>query len=150
MRRQWGLTRSPYLFESDLKVDAFKPQLRNGAQENWIGKWCKVVVEKAAAMDLGLSEDERYKVLGIALQLIDEQVLYPIQELLGTWWTIITKRQWRANPLDDPQAMYCSSFVRYCYKETGRDFLDSSVSVSNTTPEDVARAGQYNMVDYSQ
>ena len=93
-----GLTRSPYLFESDLKVDAFKPQLRNGAQENWIGKWCKVGVENAAVMDLGLSEDERDKVLGIALQLIDEQVLYPIQELLGTWWTIITKRQWGATP----------------------------------------------------
>lgn len=96
-----GLTRSPYLFESDLKVDAFKPQLRNGAQENWIGKWCKV---------------------GVGGQ----------------------------PPLDDRHVMYCSSFVRYCYKDAGRDFLDGSVSVSNTTPEDVARAGQYNMGDYSQ
>ncbi len=34
-------TKSPYIFESDLKVNLFKPQLRNGAQENWIGKWCR-------------------------------------------------------------------------------------------------------------
>jgi len=143
-----GLTRSPYLFESDLKVNAFKPQLRNGAQENWIGKWCKDGVENAAVIDLGLSDDERDNVLGTALQLVDEQVLYPIQELLGTWWAIIIKSQWRDNPLDDRHAMYCSSFVRYCYKEAGRDFLDDSVSVSNTTPEDIAKAGSDKMVIY--
>jgi uncharacterized protein YfaT (DUF1175 family) len=68
-------------------------------------------------------------------------VLYPIQELLGTWWSIIMKKQWLPNPLDDPHAMYCSSFVRYCYKEAGRDFLGQEISVSNTTPEDIARAG---------
>ncbi len=143
-----GLTKSPYLFESDLKVNAFKPQLRNGAQENWTGKWCKEEVETAAVIALDLADNERDKVLGTALQLVDEQVLYPIQELLGTWWAIITKRQWQDNPLDDRNAMYCSSFVRYCYKEAGRDFLDDSVSVSNTTPEDVARAGRDKMVLY--
>ena len=143
-----SLIRSPYLFESDLKVNAFKPQLRNGAQENWLEKWCKEGVENAAVIDLGLSDDERDKVLGTALQLVDEQVLYPIQELLGTWWAIITKSQWRENPVDDRHAMYCSSFVRYCYREAGRDFLDGSVSVSNTTPEDIAKAGTNIMVLY--
>ena len=143
-----SLTKSPYLFESDLKVNAFKPQLRNGAQENWMGKWCKEGVENAAVIDLGLSDDERDKVLGTALQLVDEQVLYPIQELLGTWWAIITKSQWKENPLADRHAMYCSSFVRYCYKEAGRDFLDGSVSVSNTTPEDIAIAVRDKMVFY--
>lgn len=137
-----ALTRSPYLFESDLKVNAFKPQLRNGAQENWIGKWCNEGVENAAVIDLGLSDDEKDKILATSLQLVDEQVLYPIQELLGTWWAIITKRQWMNNPLNDPHAMYCSSFVRHCYKEAGRDFIDGSVSVSNTTPEDIAKAGK--------
>lgn len=28
--------KSPYIFESDLKVDIFHPQVRNGAQENWV------------------------------------------------------------------------------------------------------------------
>ena len=142
-RRGQGGTksRSPYIFESDLKVDVFKPQLRNGAQENWIGKYCREKVENAAIIDFGLSEAERDNVLATTLQLVDEQVLYPIHELLGTWWAIITKKEWLENPVDDPHAMYCSAFVSYCYKEAGVDFLAPQVSVSNTTPEHIAQAG---------
>lgn len=135
------ITKSLYLFESDLKVNAFKPQLRNGAQENWIGKWCKEEVENAAIIDLGLSKDQEDKILATALQLVDEQVLYPIQELLGTWWSIIMQQEWKDNPLDDPHAMYCSAFVRFCYNEAGKDFLENKVSISNTTPEHIAQAG---------
>ncbi len=134
-------TKSPYLFESDLHVDLFKSQLRNGAQENWIGKYCRESVENAAVIDFGLSEDQKDDILATALQLVDEQVLYPIQELLGTWWAIITRKQWLPNPADDPHAMYCSAFVRYCYKEAGKDFIGPEISVSNTTPEDIAQAG---------
>jgi hypothetical protein len=134
-------SKSPYIFESDLKVNVFKPQLRNGAQENWIGKYCREKVEHAAIIDFGLSEAERDNVLATALQLVDEQVLYPIHELLGTWWAIITKKEWLENPVDDPHAMYCSAFVSYCYKEAGVDFLGPQVSVSNTTPEHIAQAG---------
>jgi hypothetical protein len=72
---------------------------------------------------------------------VDEQVLYPIHELLGTWWAIITKKEWLENPVDDPHAMYCSAFVSYCYKKAGVDFLGPQVSVSNTTPEHIAQAG---------
>jgi hypothetical protein len=135
-------TRSPYIFESDLKVKLFKPQVRNGAQENWIGKWCVEKVEHAAIIDFGLSDDERDNILANALQLVDEQVLYPIQELLGTWWAIVTGKQWLPNPLNDPNhAMYCSAFVRYCYQQAKKDFLGSEVDVSNTAPEDIAKAG---------
>ena len=142
-RRGQGGTksRSPYIFESDLKVDVFKPQLRNGAQENWIGKYCREKVENAGVIDFGLSDAERDNVLATALQLVDEQVLYPIHELLGTWWAIITKKEWLENPFDDPHAMYCSAFVSYCYKEAGVDFPGPQVSVSNTTPEHIAQAG---------
>jgi len=142
-RRGQGGTksRSPYIFESDLKVDVFKPQLRNGAQENWIGKYCREKVENAAIIDFGLSEAERDNVLATALQLVDEQVLYPIHELLGTWWAIITKKEWLENPVDDPHAMYCSAFVSYCYKEAGVDFIGPELGTSNTTPEHVAQAG---------
>ena len=47
--------RSPYLFESDLHVDPPHAQLRNGAQENWIGKWCQDDIEHAAILDFALS-----------------------------------------------------------------------------------------------
>jgi hypothetical protein len=134
-------SKSPYIFESDLHIDLFKSQLRNGAQENWIGKWCRERVENAAVIDFNLSEEQRDNILATSLQLVDEQVLYPIQELLGTWWAIITKKQWLPNPLDDPHAMYCSAFVRNCYKGAGKDFIGSEISVSNTTPEDIAQAG---------
>jgi len=134
-------SKSPYLFESDLKVNLLKSQIRNGAQENWIGKWCQEEVENAAVIDFGLSGNQEEDILATALQLVDEQVLYPIQELLGTWWAIIVKKRWLPNPIDDAHAMYCSAFTRYCYKEAGRDFIGSEVSVSNTTPEDIARAG---------
>ena len=142
-RRGPGATksRSPYLFESDLKINLIKPQIRNGAQENWFGKWCTVKVENAAVIDFILSEDEKNDVLAAALQRVDEQVLYPIQELLGTWWSIIMNHQWLPNPVDDPHAMYCSSFVRHCYKEAGRDCIGPEVSLSNTTPEHIAQAG---------
>jgi hypothetical protein len=142
-RRGTGGTKSksPYIFESDLHIDLFKSQLRNGAQENWIGKHCREKVENAAVIDFGISEDQRDNILAIALQLVDEQVLYPIHELLGTWWAIITKKQWLENPVNDPHAMYCSAFTRYCYKEAGKDFIGPEVSVSNTTAEDIAQAG---------
>ncbi len=133
--------KSPYIFESDLKVKLFEPQIRNGAQENWIGKWCIDIVENAAVIDFGLSDKERDDILATALQLVDEQVLYPLQELLGTWCAIIVNKQWQANPLDEPHAMYCSSFVRYCYKALQKDFMHEAISVSNTTPENIARAG---------
>jgi hypothetical protein len=136
-----GISKSPYIFESDLKVNLLKPQLRNGAQENWIGKWCKESVEHAAIIDFGLSDYQKDTVVATALQLVDEQVLYPIQELLGTWWAIIMKKQWLSNPLDDLHAMYCSAFVRHCYKEAGADFIGDEISISNTTPEDIAKAG---------
>jgi hypothetical protein len=134
-------SKSPYLFESDLKINLLKGQLRNGAQENWIGKWCRMEVENAAVIDFGLSEDQRDHILATALQLVDEQVGYPVHELLGTWWAIVTKKQWLPNPVDDPHAMYCSAFVRHCYKEAGRDFIGPEISVSNTTPEDIVQAG---------
>jgi hypothetical protein len=135
------ITRSPYIFESDLEVKPFQSQLRNGAQENWIGKWCGESVEHAAVVDFALSDDEKDMVLATALQLVDEQVAYPVQELLGTWSAIIMKKQWLPNPLDNPHALYCSAFVRYAYRETGRDMLSDEIHVSNTTPENIAQAG---------
>lgn len=134
-------SKSPYIFESDLEVELFKTQIRNGAQENWVGKWCNKKVENAAVIDFGLSDEEREGVLATGLQLVDEQVLYPIQELLGTWWAIVMKKEWQENPVNDPHAMYCSSFVRHCYKEVGKDFLGAEVNISNTTPEHIAQAG---------
>jgi hypothetical protein len=130
--------RSPYVFESDLKV-SLQPVLRNGAQESWLGKWCGPKIDHAAVINLGLSEAEQAMILATALQFVDDQVLYPIEELLGTWWAIITHQEWKPNPFDSPHAMYCSTFVRHCYREAGRDVAASEVHPSNTAPEHIAR-----------
>jgi hypothetical protein len=132
--------RSPYLFESDLQINPLHAQLRNGAQENWIGKWCGDEIEHAAFLDFGLSKAEEDTVLGTALQLCDEQFEYPLLELVGTWLAIVTKRVWAPNPFDDPHAMYCSAFVRYCFRQANRDFLGAEVSLSNTAPEHIAQS----------
>lgn len=135
--------RSPYIFESDLHIVPSGPQVRNGAQENWIGKWCKDEIEHAGVLDFNLSATEQDAVLGTALQLCDEQLQYPILELVGTWLAIITKRAWKPNPLDDVNAMYCSAFVRHCYEQAGRDFLGPGVSISNTAPEHIAQSAPF-------
>ncbi|MBW2038902.1 MAG: hypothetical protein JRI46_04785 [Deltaproteobacteria bacterium] len=135
--------RSPYLFESDIHIDPRRAQLRNGAQENWIGKWCRDDIEHAAILNFDLSRSEQDTVLGTALQLCDEQLQYPILELVGTWLAIVTRRVWAPNPFDDPHAMYCSAFVRYCYQQTGRDFLGDEIALSNTAPEHIAQSGPF-------
>ncbi len=136
-------SRSLYLFESDIQIDPLRAQLRNGVQENWIGKWCRNDIDHAAILDLDLSESEQDAVLGMALQLCDEQMQYPILELVGTWLAIITRRVWATNPFDDPRAMYCSAFVRYCYQQAARDFLGDDVALSNTAPEHIAQSGPF-------
>jgi hypothetical protein len=134
---------SPYLFESDLEINPLRAQVRNGAQENWIGKWCRDDMEHAAILDLGLSEADKDAVLGTALQLCDEQLQYPLLELVGTWLAIITRRVWAPNPLEDRHAMYCSAFVRYCFQQAGRDFLRAEVALSNTAPEHIAQSAAF-------
>jgi len=135
--------RSPYIFESDLHIDPKRIQLRNGAQENWIGKWSRDHVDHASILDFGLVEEEQDVVLGTALQLCDEQLQYPLLELVGTWLAIVMKRVWAPNPLDDPHAMYCSAFVRHCYRQAGRDFLGDEVALSNTAPEHIAQSAPF-------
>jgi len=112
--------RNPYLFENDLHIDPLRVQVCNGAQENCIGKWCRDEVAHSAVLDFDLSQPEQDAVLGAALQLCDERLQYPILELVGTWLAIITERVWAPNPFDDPHAMYCSVFARYCYQQAGR------------------------------
>jgi hypothetical protein len=135
------LSRSVYLFESDLHADRSGLQLRNGAQENWVGKWCVERVEHAAVLHLPTTLRQRRFIIATALPLAGEQLLYPVAELIGTWLAIGRQRRWQANPLLSPHALYCSSFVRHCLREAGYDPFAADIALSNTAPEDIARAG---------
>ncbi len=135
------LHKSPYIFESDISGDAAHLRLHDGAQENWVGKWCRNLVDRAAIIDFRPSRKQRELIFATALQLVNEQLLYPVGGLVGTWLAIATRKQWLPNPYRDQHAMFCSTFVRHCYKEAGCDFIKTRVSMYNTTPEDIARAG---------
>ncbi len=128
---------SYYIFESDLDVKMWEFKVRNGAQESRLEKWCKPEVEHAAVLDFYLTEEKVEIVLSEALRLVQEQILYPIGELLGTWFQILVKKMWLPNPLDDEHAMYCSSYVRYCYQKAGADILNEDVHITNTSPEHI-------------
>ena len=131
--------RKPYIFESDLNVELDRTSVRNGAQENRLSKWCRSTVEHCAVIDTGLTGKQADRVLAAALHLVDRQVRYPVQDLVGTWLAIVNSRLWRANPLKSRNAMYCSAYVRHCYRRAGRDFVPGSVNLSNTAPEHIAR-----------
>ncbi|MCI0342438.1 MAG: hypothetical protein L0216_15080 [Planctomycetales bacterium] len=139
-RGRGRVERSPYIFESDLEVHLDRAQVRNGAQESWVGKWCGREIEHAAVLDFGLSRAAADRVIAAALRLVEEQVRYPLGDLLGTWIAIVRRKVWEENPLKDPHAMYCSAFVRWCFREAGRDFLGREVHLSNTAPEHIAQA----------
>lgn len=131
-----------YIFESDLQVDLEHARVRNGAQENWLGKWCLKTVEHCAVIDLGLSEEQADRVLATALHLVDRQMQYPVQDLVGTWLAIIRSKLWQSNPLKSRNAMYCSAYARHCYRAADADFVSRRVSLSNTAPEHLARAAE--------
>jgi len=135
-----AMAKAQYILESDYYIHPEHYQIRCGAQENWIAKWCDTSIEHAAVVNFGLNAAQRKEVLATALQLVDEQVKYTVAELIGTWLAIITLQLWKPNPFDAPHAMYCSSYARYCYRKAGRDFMGSSVSISNTAPEHIAQA----------
>jgi hypothetical protein len=136
------LTQSPYIFESDLHVEIDQMQMRNGAQENWLGKWCRESVEHAAVIDFLVPPEVVESVLATALQLVGDQLRYSVAQLLGTWFSMVRAQRWIPNALADEHSLYCSAFVRHCYMEADADFLLEDISLTHTTPEDVARAGE--------
>ncbi len=137
---------SIYIFESDIKLNIEHMQIRNGAQENWLGKWCDVKVEYAAIIDFGLNLFQEQLVLASALQMIDDEVMYPIGGLFHTWLAIQMHRFGFKNPLAGYHAMFCSAYARRCYQSAGADFLSSEVDLFNTSPEHIAQAGKSKMI----
>ena len=137
-----SIWRSIYVLESTISLDPFALQVRNGAQENWIGHWAGYGIENAAVIDFDLTNEETYTVLGTALQLVDDQIKYPVIGLFGVWYAMIASRMWAPNPIKDIHAMLCSQYARYCYREAKRDFLGTEVDLSNTSPESIFQAGK--------
>src|SRR2546422_507687 len=65
----------------------------------------------------------------------DLHLRYPVGELFGTLWAIITRRLAKKNIFDDKHAVQCATFVRMCYQAIGHDPVTGAVHLTNTSPE---------------
>ncbi len=123
------------LLESDIKTGA-----HSGAQENPIEKWCVDDIDQAAVFDFGLTIAQSKLVLAAARKLVADQMSYDVAGLVSTWMAIVTQRTWKENPAHTANSMYCSAFVRYCYRKAKRDFCGKNLALSHTAPEHLSQA----------
>jgi len=134
-----------YIFESDLHVSVKNWQVNNGVMESRITKWCPDDSEYAAMLGIDLLQAETDALLRKALwYAYDENHLkYPVGELFGTLWAIVTHSLSRKNVFDEQFAVQCSTFVRLCYQSIGHDFISSEAHSSNICPEIISQSSVF-------
>jgi hypothetical protein len=129
---------SIYIYESDLHVSVKDWCVMNGVMESRIVKWCRDDIEHAAVLGVVLDQNDQKALLRKALEIAHDEnhMRYPVGELFGTFWAIITGRLNRRNIFDLEHAEQCATFVRRCYKESlGIDLVSNSVHLTHTAPE---------------
>ena len=136
---------SIYIFESDLHVSPEELQVINGPQESRLTKWCNDSIEHACVLGLNLTPDEQRTVLRTGLALaVDTTLKYPVLELVGTLWAIITHKMSKPNVFDDKSAVQCATFVRKCYESAGKDPLRGlATDLTNTSPEKLFQSAAF-------
>lgn len=128
---------SIYIYESDLSVSVTDWQVKNGVMESRLVKWCRDDIDYACVLGSDLDESARDKLLSKALHYAyDEQHLrYPVGELFGSLWAILTRTLSKKNIFDMKYAVQCATFVRMCYQHIGKDPLGTDIDPSQSTPE---------------
>jgi hypothetical protein len=136
---------SIYIFESDLHVSVHDWEVKNGVMESRIAKWCPDDCEYAAVLGMDLSQGDVDKLVANALwYAYDEQHLrYPVGELFGTLWALLTHRLSQKNIFDMKYAVQCSTFVRMCYRDIGREMITNGTDLTNTSPEAISQSGLF-------
>lgn len=113
--------------------------MQNGAMESRLAKWCLDDVSHGCVLGLDLTPAQTSDLLTTALAYAyaydDEHLRYPVGELFGTLWAIITHRLSQKNIFDDRHAVQCATFVRMCYQKVGRDPVTGPIELTNTSPE---------------
>jgi hypothetical protein len=145
-RRDDGRTDgSIYIYESDLQVSVTDWQVKNGVMESRLVKWCRDDIEHACVLGMAVSEEKCSQLLRQALEYAydDRRLRYPVGELFGTLWAIITRRLSKRNIFDDRYALQCSTFVRMCYQQIDADPLTTDVDLSHTSPEALYRSDRF-------
>src|SRR5439155_1639602 len=131
-----GCDGNVYIFESDLRVSVKDWEVQNGVMEIRIVKWCLDDVSHGCVLGMDLTADlaQRLVTKGLEYAYDEDHLGYPVGELFGTLWAIITHRMARRNIFDDKHAVQCATFVRMCYQAIGRDPVTGPVAISNTSP----------------
>lgn len=126
-----------FILESDIHFSLQEIQFINGPQESKIDKWCLDSLDYACVLGMNLSASEQRKLIDTGIDLAyDVRYRYPVAELFGTLWAIITKSISRKNIFDMRYAIQCATMVRICYQAISKDPLSGMMdSVSNTSPE---------------
>ncbi|MDP2885983.1 MAG: hypothetical protein Q8P51_13285 [Ignavibacteria bacterium] len=138
-----------YILESDIHFSWKELQFINGPQESPLEKWCKDTIEHACVLGLDLTPDDQKKLNDRGLEIAyDPRYRYPVGELFGTLWAMLTGTLHKRNIFDEEYAIQCATFVRMCYQAVGKELLvGSSDSLSNTSPE---RLHQGNVFTFKQ
>jgi hypothetical protein len=131
-----------YIYESDLHVSTSEWEVRNGVMESRIVKWCLDDLEYAAVLGIDLSEQETHALMQRALRYAydDKHLVYPVGELFGTLWAILTGKLSKKNIFDNEHAVQCATFVRMCYKDIQKDIIISGTDPTNTSPEEISQS----------
>lgn len=138
---------TPYLYESTINLGTIlRPQLRNGAQENPVWHYANEGdIEHAAVIHFTLMPEQTKIILATGLQLVNEQMAYPVGGLFQIWTHILISKEWKPIPFNDPHAAVCSQYVRHLYQEAGADMIKNAglnVDITMTTPEHWYYAGK--------
>jgi len=130
---------SIYIFESDLFADSNSWQIYNGVQESRLVKWCKDNIEHACVLGMDINQEEQRSLLSKALEYAydEKRLRYPVGELFGTFWAILTRQFNKKNIFDDKYAVQCATFVRMCYQYIEKDFLPEDIDLTHSSPETI-------------
>lgn len=146
LRRDDGrLDGSVYIFESDLRVDTKNWQLLNGVMESRLVKWCGDNIEHACVLALNNSINGSEAIVRTALECAydEHRLCYPVGELFGTLWAILTKSLDKMNIFDQVYAVQCATFMRMCYQSINQDFISHGMHPSNTSLEEIYQSAAF-------
>lgn len=127
-----------WVVESDLQIHRKHIQL--GVQENRISKYYdEATFPHLAVLDFQLSEKQTTDVLGEALHMVSQHMIYSLRELIGTAFALHHPSfRSKKNLMARERSMYCSGFVQYVFHKAGLDLVPG-VHASHNSPEDISR-----------
>jgi hypothetical protein len=131
-----------YIYESDLYVNVREWEVRNGIMESRIVKWCLDDLEYAAVLGIDLSPEETRTLMqkGLWYAYDENHLVYPVGELFGTLWAILTGRLSKKNVFDSEHAVQCATFVRMCYRSIQKEIIVTGTDPTNTSPEEISQS----------